>query len=630
MAEEEGKVIQWPGGADEATDFDFLMVGKNNKPIMKIPKEKLNEVIVINGEGVKAVAGGASSSSPTILRPGPAGQNRKMEDVQGWFVNGTGDNPPVAIGTPWEAKAENLNVNWWDGTAKVWSLASSVALPKGQGLLTLFDAAKVGGYLKDAQVRDADGVTYVSLKDNNTSALSVTADWKSIGSKVTDGFDSDSETSAGSAKNSKILADSLKRLNFYATEEGEVVTGYDSIDTVGSVTANSITSTSYSVTGGSGGATPHSSKILIFNQSVNKIEFNSTVSDQWWICVGKRADGAYISFNFTNGVTNIQSVAFRTNGTYLELNSATASQPIDRSKKITIRYTASAIELYQETTLLFSISKTTYNFSEPAWGLYAEYTGVVSATYAAYSPETNSIPVQEVIVEKATKTSFKKIALLDRRFKEGFCPAAGKKVTLYGDSIVVAYDSQFYENFILEKLSAASVQRKGQSGASWAGDLQNDSNLNALLATNPDFLIMSSVNDQREDTNIGLMSDAPAAPTMIGGLKKIWNALINQNKNIKICICTPTPYGSVTSGGRTWVGSNEPNSSGKYAFEYADAIKQLAQCYSIPVVDLLGNCEFRPQIEGTNQRVFTSDGVHPIQIGYDVKTNIICDVVYKM
>lgn len=128
MAEEEGKVIQWPGGADEATDFDFLMVGKNNKPIMKIPKEKLNEVIVINGEGVKAVAGGASSSAPTILRPGPAGQNRKMEDVQGWFVNGTAAEPPVAVGEPWEAEAGNKNTNWWDGDT--WSLGSSVALPK--------------------------------------------------------------------------------------------------------------------------------------------------------------------------------------------------------------------------------------------------------------------------------------------------------------------------------------------------------------------------------------------------------------------------------------------------------------------------------------------------------------------
>lgn len=125
--EEESKAIEWPGGADEATDFDYLLVGKDGVPIMKIPKEKLNEVIVINGEGVKAVAGGATSANPTILRPGPTGANRKMEDVEGWFVNGTAAEPPVSVGEPWEAPTGFKNTNWWDGTT--WSLGSSVPLP---------------------------------------------------------------------------------------------------------------------------------------------------------------------------------------------------------------------------------------------------------------------------------------------------------------------------------------------------------------------------------------------------------------------------------------------------------------------------------------------------------------------
>ncbi|WP_286801855.1 MULTISPECIES: hypothetical protein [Sphingobacterium] len=130
---------------------------------------------------LKTIKGGASSATPTILAPGPPGANRKMEDVIGWFVNGTAANPPVATGTPWEAPAGKKNTNWWNGTT--WSLASSVALPKGadgQGLLPLFDPAKVGGYDKDAQVRGADGVTYVSLKSNNTALLSDLSSWTDI------------------------------------------------------------------------------------------------------------------------------------------------------------------------------------------------------------------------------------------------------------------------------------------------------------------------------------------------------------------------------------------------------------------------------------------------------------------
>lgn len=134
MAEvEEKNALPWPGGASKVeniSEFEFLMCGNDDEPILKIEKQKLNEFIVVNGEGVKAVAGGATSSSPTILRPGPTGQNRKMEDVEGWFVNGTADEPPVAVGDPWEAPAGFKNVNWWDGIAGTWSLGSSVELPK--------------------------------------------------------------------------------------------------------------------------------------------------------------------------------------------------------------------------------------------------------------------------------------------------------------------------------------------------------------------------------------------------------------------------------------------------------------------------------------------------------------------
>jgi len=78
---------------------------------------------------IKTVKGGATSATATILPPGPPGANRKMEDVEGWFVNGTNANPPVATGTPWEAPSGSKNTNWWDGIAGAWILGSSVPLP---------------------------------------------------------------------------------------------------------------------------------------------------------------------------------------------------------------------------------------------------------------------------------------------------------------------------------------------------------------------------------------------------------------------------------------------------------------------------------------------------------------------
>lgn len=81
-----------------------------------------------------------------------------------------------------------IRAAYFDGSkwVKKWNVVIPAGIngQDGQGLLPLFDSSKVGGYMKDAQVRDTDGVAYVSLKDNNTSALSVTANWKSTGVKL--------------------------------------------------------------------------------------------------------------------------------------------------------------------------------------------------------------------------------------------------------------------------------------------------------------------------------------------------------------------------------------------------------------------------------------------------------------
>ena len=59
-------------------------------------------------------------------------------------------------------------------------------------------------------------------------------------------------------------------------------------------------------------------------------------------------------------------------------------------------------------------------------------------------------------------------------------------------------------------------------------------------------------------------------------------------------------------------------------------MKDFACNYGITIVDLSQNCGFRPQIESTSNRVFTSDGVHPNLVGYEVMTSLIADEVNKL
>ncbi|GEM_PF-1420519 len=136
MAEEEGKnPVVWPKEATEASDFDFMMVGKNDDPIMKIKKEKLNEIIVVQGESMPAIQGGTTAATAVALPAGPTGQNRWFDASWGyWKYNNTVlKNPLGTDGIP----QGNEGTLYWDGTALIWKISKMQPLPQATGTSTL-------------------------------------------------------------------------------------------------------------------------------------------------------------------------------------------------------------------------------------------------------------------------------------------------------------------------------------------------------------------------------------------------------------------------------------------------------------------------------------------------------------
>lgn len=128
MAEQK---VRWPQDATQLTKAEITP----DTPLMaadSADEEKLSyithqqladsitEIIEINGIEVKPIPGGATEETAVILPAGPAGENRKMVGVTGWFKNSTGP--------AWEAKEGFDNTNWWDGST--WSLGSELELPK--------------------------------------------------------------------------------------------------------------------------------------------------------------------------------------------------------------------------------------------------------------------------------------------------------------------------------------------------------------------------------------------------------------------------------------------------------------------------------------------------------------------
>ncbi|MGJ1211912.1 hypothetical protein [Sphingobacterium multivorum] len=172
MAEdvEDKKVMVWPKDADESDTFDWIMSGVDGKPVQKIKKSRLNELLDIQAESIAPVVGGTSEATAVSLPTAPAGQIRTTRVKAGWYKRSATVTDHITEG--YEAGYR------WSGTA--WGEPYLYPIPKGengQGLLPLWDSSKVGGYLKDAQVRANNGVEYISLKDANNSPLN-SSDWK--------------------------------------------------------------------------------------------------------------------------------------------------------------------------------------------------------------------------------------------------------------------------------------------------------------------------------------------------------------------------------------------------------------------------------------------------------------------
>ncbi|MDR2281687.1 MAG: hypothetical protein LBE37_00680, partial [Sphingobacterium sp.] len=132
MAGEEKNPKVWPKEATEASDFDYLMVGNEDDPIMKIYKDKLNEVIVVQGESMPAVQGGATSATAVALVAGPTGQNRYFDASWGFwkYNNVVLKNPLGTDGIP----QGNDGTLYWDGTALTWKISKMQELKAVEGV----------------------------------------------------------------------------------------------------------------------------------------------------------------------------------------------------------------------------------------------------------------------------------------------------------------------------------------------------------------------------------------------------------------------------------------------------------------------------------------------------------------
>ena len=118
------------------------------------------------------------------------------------------------------------------------------------------------------------------------------------------------------------------------------------------------------------------------------------------------------------------------------------------------------------------------------------------------------------------------------------------------------------------------------------------------------IFVFGGTNDfDHGDAPIGRPTDRTPY-TFYGALHTLFTGLINKYPTSKICVITPLHR------------LVEENGNGKL-IDFVKTVRQVAEFYSLPVLDLYANLGINPQVP-VMQETYMPDGLHPNDKGYEV------------
>lgn len=205
-------------------------------------------------------------------------------------------------------------------------------------------------------------------------------------------------------------------------------------------------------------------------------------------------------------------------------------------------------------------------------------------------------------------------------------PWAGKKITCFGDSITAGDDGEgsIIDSYVprMKDILGTIPTNKGVCGSTItkAAD-RNDSFVERIsdILDQDVITIFGGTNDFFLSRELGKFNDNPENPTTFyAALKYLILHLSEQNPMAKFLIMTPT-----RSSRDGWAkydadGNLIKNKAGYTVDDYCNAIRKVAEYYSIPVLDLQKGGNYNPCIPSQKGHdALSADGLHPTAKGYD-------------
>lgn len=194
---------------------------------------------------------------------------------------------------------------------------------------------------------------------------------------------------------------------------------------------------------------------------------------------------------------------------------------------------------------------------------------------------------------------------------------SGKKINFLGDSITEGAGTSGYPHRFCDLISAASgaeCRNYGIGGTRIAiqktpseepiFDLYFASRVDSMDADADIIFVFGGTNDYGHgDAPLGTMADR-TADTFYGALHDLYRRLIERYTGKLIVIATPLHR----------LGEENKMANGVLK-DYVDAIREVAEYYSLPVLDLYAASGLQPAVECLRERLMP-DGLHPNDAGH--------------
>lgn len=232
-------------------------------------------------------------------------------------------------------------------------------------------------------------------------------------------------------------------------------------------------------------------------------------------------------------------------------------------------------------------------------------------------------------VDTATKTfKFNYICdSLSTSTEDSTFPWRNKKVTCFGDSItqgdsgegsiIPSYVPRMQKWLQTSPVNAGLcgsriTQMAGDKGYSFVGRMGSIKDQDVIT-------IFGGINDFQWNAPLGKMSDSADTPTTFyGALKDIVLTLSKNNPKAKLMFITPMKTTKFQYHTFDENGELMKNANGDTQLDFVNAIKQVADYYSIPVLDMYSCSNYSPYLPSqVGHDNFTADGLHPTEHGYE-------------